>query len=344
MIAKREAEETLVPDGIEEDEIRITRSKRRRIVICIDDDDDDDDGVKTEESVEKVQPPVMTMFQEEKPPNTDIDDHDDQAMQIEADVTPIQPKRRRVITRANGEETSKGEQSTGRTEQPQTVPMSDTQKQSRAKKAAKKAIYKRLGIGGFRREPLVNTNNVRAIVTVNRGTEITESQLHFCMVLKGIFRAQTIHETDPETGTFLRVINDPPEKRYDCLYCRLHGAVVGYAKLSDAEEHREECRYKPKVPDPIVHERGPTSATYTRPARIVLHTPHWTSYAVRLNTKKWTCRECQGHREPEKYWTSQGWVRRHWLSCAYNPNIGGYVPPVRRKRKTNGGNGWLFPH
>ena len=305
------------------------------------DDDDDDDQVKTEQSVDKVQPSFVPTFEEEKTTfmtNTDIDDHDDQAMQIETDVTPIQPKRRRVITRASGEETIKAEQSIERTEQPQTVPTSGQHKLSRSKKA----INKRLGIGRFRRETVVHTNNVRSIVTVNRGTEITESQLRFYMVLRGIFRAQTIRETDPETGT-VRVIH-PPEKRYDCLYCRLHGEVVGYEKLSDAEEHREECLYKPTLPDPIDHERGPNSATYTRPARIVLHTPHWTKYAVRLDTKKWTCRECQGHREPEKYWKSEGWVRRHWLSCAYNPNIGGYVPPVRRTRKANGGKGWLFPH
>ena len=44
MIAKREAEETLVPDGIGdatiEDEVRTP--KRRRIVIRIDDDEEED--------------------------------------------------------------------------------------------------------------------------------------------------------------------------------------------------------------------------------------------------------------------------------------------------------------
>ena len=110
MIAKREAEETFVPDGIGEAEVRTTTPKRRRIVVRIDDDDDDDDGVKIEESIERVQPPVVPTFEEEKPPlltNTDIDDHDNRTIQIESDVNPIQPKRRRVITRASGEETVK---------------------------------------------------------------------------------------------------------------------------------------------------------------------------------------------------------------------------------------------
>src|SRR5205814_8173728 len=58
-------------------------------------------------------------------------------------------------------------------------------------------------------------------------------------------------------------------------------------------------------------------------------------YWVRIEEKIWTCRMCHEHGEPAKTWTSQGWVRNHWLKCKYNQQLDARVPralPLSKKK------------
>jgi len=83
---------------------------------------------------------------------------------------------------------------------------------------------------------------------------------------------------------------------------------------------------EPRTPNGTIQGTRPTGG-------VARKRKHWSKYFVKFDNKKWTCRACQENGEPEKYWTSQAWVRRHWMGCAHNPNIGQHIPVVRAKKK-----------
>ena len=64
-------------------------------------------------------------------------------------------------------------------------------------------------------------------IEVKNGAECIEAQLRPFMVEPGIFRSQPIVERDSETGAILVTIPTPKNRRFDRLFCRMHGVVEG---------------------------------------------------------------------------------------------------------------------
>jgi hypothetical protein len=320
MIAKREAEETLVPDEIGdatiEDEVRTP--KRRRIVIRIDDDEEEDEEFKAKESVQRPQPPIGLFSDEKKPPlitkgsTHKHDDHDDLAMQIESEVSIMEPDGGRVVIQLE-QESVKAEQSVEQSQQLPIVPaMGETKLDSK---------------------PNAAIGDIHATGSdVKNGAEDIEAQLRPFMVEPGIFRTQPIVERDPETGAILATIPIPKKRRFDCLFCRMHGVVEGRRKLEKAIEHRSTCQYNPDLGE-YTPPKTNKIAQPARPGRQPWKVTDRTIYWIKLGKEKWACRLCRENGEPEKFWTARGWVRRHWMSCAHNPSIGFHVPIVHPKRK-----------
>ena len=158
-------------------------------------------------------------------------------------------------------------------------------------------------------------------------------------LFEGIFEAQDWVLKHVETGEVSRVIPSPPHRCYDCLYCLKAGIIYGMRKLKRAKSHRAQCTHNPNRKlhsAQFIYEYERRPKTLNTSAENIIKPPAReekrkndtdnTRYWVRLAPKSWACRKCRKRGEPLKTWSSQGWVRNHWLKCKYNRRKGMTVP------------------
>lgn len=327
MCQKREMETDLVYNGIGgpvtvECKVEPPTPKRRRIIIRCDDEEGEDDKEETraDESIEYArQPPVFPVQEEANSPQFTNVECEDQGTPIDDESERSKSNRHRLTFQSTVEKNLKAEESCEQTQQAQVIP----------------------GLGENNMES-GRHKRFRLPVPTARVQEDIRKQLSPYMVQEGIFRKLKC-KLDKETGGILS-ISGSPKVRYDCLYCRLNGKLRGRNTLHGAKKHRETCTYKPNLPDPSVEQQDcPTNHRVPPPQNVQNKAKHWSRYFVKFDTKKWACRACQEHREAQKYWKSQGWVRRHWMSCAYNANIKAGVPLVPKTKKMGGNRRKVIP-
>lgn len=167
-------------------------------------------------------------------------------------------------------------------------------------------------------------------------------------IFEGIFEAQHLVLRNVETGDVSRVIPAPRNKCYDCLYCLRAGIIYGTRKLKGAKRHRAQCENNPNRKlhsAQYIYEYEQRPKKLKTSAENIIDPPARekkreegtdnTKYWVKLALKSWACRKCRKRGEPLKTWSSQGWVRNHWLKCKYNKRKGLTVPrplpPSKRK-------------
>ena len=302
-------------DGTVECEIEPPTPKRRRIIIRCDEEEDDDDKEESgaNESIEHArQPPVFPAQEEANSPQFTNVECEDQATPIDDESETSKSNQHRLTFQSAVEKNIKTEESCEQTQQAQVIP-------GLGENNLENGRHKWFGLP-------VPTAGVQ---------EHIRKQLSPYMVQEGIFLKQKC-KTDKETGVIV-TMGRSHKVRYDCPYCRLNGKFGGRSTLHGAKKHRETCTYNPNLPDPSVEQQDfPTNHRAPPPQNVQNKAKHWSRYFIKLDTKKWACRACQEHGEPQKYWKAQGWVRRHWMSCAYNANIKVGVPLVPKKKKKGG--------
>jgi hypothetical protein len=165
--------------------------------------------------------------------------------------------------------------------------------------------------------PFANNNSPSTIIELDE--QGTEQIMQPMVIEEGIFRTEDMIERDLTNSEIINAI-PAPKKIYGSLYChplaRIHDDIK---KLKNSKKHRI---VSPHNPNREVH----TTEYMLEPKPKKLDK---TRYWIKVQKGKYMCRLCKQNGDPDKTWKSLAWVRRHWMSCAHNPNIGADVPRPR---------------
>jgi len=341
MVRKRDDDVLLESNGIGGSETVVNDKKTmtpkwRRIIIRMDEEEDYDDEIKIEKCVEQAyRPSGLQTHQEERTPilmdGLTQEHHVGNPCQNEVQSTELQSNWQVVESVKDEDEDVKAQQSAEEIQHPLATASSDQKGPTVTASGVVDANYQKSQIIGN-----AQVDDANGGPTIGGTTEEITAQLAPYLVKPGIFQASPLVKNDAQ-GVEHKTI--PVPFQFACLYCRIHGIVNGSSNIKKARKHRSRCPYNPhRSPHMVVitkktPDTTPKKNKHPRPPRRPWLLPDRTIYWLRLGQKKWTCRQCQEHQEPEKFWQSKAWVRRHWMSCAYNPNIGFHVPYALKRRK-----------
>jgi len=116
-----------------------------------------------------------------------------------------------------------------------------------------------------------------------------------------------------------------PVQAYDCSFCRLNGYVLRFLDRPSVYRHNMNCPYNP----------NPQGFLSWFLKKFECSPEHYPPYGPTPGDiyNSWYCRVCHENGEPEKKWSTEGWAKRHWKKCKYNPQRVDNPPRALPERK-----------